>query len=185
MQMRQTFCFLLFISYKVCANLFGNAESGPLPVWHVLRRFCSPCVWICQISAPPVLWVAKAYWRAQGWGKGRRWTDRGDRPTPNQCNQTSYQSAIQSDGSPGQRRVGGRKRREDGCLLAFRCPHTSTFLCSPPSPQRWLWWNIDSDESNSLPMLYLKARPPEERPGDRRGRSYRKQPKQLHLNPEG
>lgn len=113
---------------------------GPLPVWHVLKRFCSPCVWICQISATPVLWVAKAYWRAQGWGKGMRWTDRGDRPTPNQCNQTSYQSAIQSEGSPGQRRVGGRKRREDGCLLAFRSPRTSTFLCAPPSPQRWLWW---------------------------------------------
>lgn len=143
--------------------------------------------------------VATVYWRVEEWRKRQRHGQTGDmalrqinvitaliRQPFNLKGARTHTEREREEAKGKRRRQDGEKRKRELWLHSDVCVHPTPprhhhLFSSPPPSFHWLWW---------APWLlcvrgYLKVTHLEEIPGDRRARSYRTQPKQLHLNPEG
>lgn len=148
-----------------------------------ILNFCLVCLTmtVFSVSSPSDLHSCPALssnvcWRVRGWRQGRRWTDRGDGPAPNQYNHSSYQTAIQSVGKTW---TGGEKWAKewgegDKDKQIFAC-----IQISPPSVTLYFWLGPPAFVNVGL----FKSRAPEELAEDGGACSYRSQPKSSTWTP--
>lgn len=146
MQMRQTFCFLLFISYKVCANLFGKCWVGSSPRLACFKTILfSLCLDLSDLRTSCAL-SGKSLLKSTRVREGKE-MDRQGRQAYTKSMQSDLLSVSHSIWREPRTAKGGRTEKKGRRM--FACIQMSTHLNLPllssitPTltlMKHWLWW---------------------------------------------